>query len=79
MATSFNVHSINPKRWHPFPRTSFKVGTFVVLWIVTAILILFTLLSLGVNPTLVISVISAPFWVLVILACAKLTKMLMKE
>ena len=50
-----------------------RTGAFVWLLCFTGGMIVFAMLLLGVNPTLVISVVAAPMWVIIILICWKLS------
>lgn len=62
-------------RW--FEASSFRIGAFVMFWILAVIISIFTMLTLGVNPTLILSVLAAPFWVIVVLLCWRLSGYLM--
>tara|TARA_R110002020_G_scaffold379465_1_gene590659 strand:+ start:2203 stop:2406 length:204 start_codon:yes stop_codon:yes gene_type:complete len=55
-------------------KQSHKVGTFVLLLITLGLGFIITLLFMGVNPTLIISVVSAPMWVGIIILSLRLTK-----
>ena len=57
-----------------FDKQSNKIGTFVILLITIGFGFIFSLLVAGVNPTLVISIVSAPMWIGIIILCLKLTK-----
>jgi len=57
-----------------FDKQSQKLGTFMILLITVGLGFIVTLLVAGVNPTLVISIVSAPMWVGIIILCLKLTR-----
>ena len=57
-----------------FDKQSQKLGTYMILLITLGLGFIVTLLVAGVNPTLVISIVSAPMWVGIIILCLKLTK-----
>tara|TARA_R100000951_G_scaffold101061_1_gene92146 strand:- start:2109 stop:2315 length:207 start_codon:yes stop_codon:yes gene_type:complete len=57
-----------------FDKQSNKIGTFVILLVTLGLAFIVILLLAGVNPTLVISIVSAPMWVGIIILCLKLTK-----
>tara|TARA_R110002012_G_scaffold10968_1_gene49377 strand:- start:3190 stop:3396 length:207 start_codon:yes stop_codon:yes gene_type:complete len=57
-----------------FDKQSHKIGTFMILLITLGLGFIVSLLLAGVNPTLVISIVSAPMWVGIIILCLKLTK-----
>jgi len=42
---------------------AYRIGIFVILHILSTAVILFLMLLLGINPTLVISVVAAPLWI----------------
>lgn len=47
------------------------IGTFILLLIVVGTSIIGTALGHGVNPTLVLSIIGAPLWIIVVILCWK--------
>ncbi len=55
-----------------------RVGYFIITLITLEIIILVGLITAGVNPTLVVSVIGAPIWIAVILFSRRFTQWLMK-
>ena len=55
-------------------KQSHKIGTFVILLTTLGLGFIVSLLLIGVNPTLVISVVSAPMWVGIIILSLRLTK-----
>lgn len=55
-------------------KQSHKIGTFVILLTTLGLGFIVSLLLIGVNPTLVISVVSAPMWVGIIILALRLTK-----
>jgi|TARA_R100001480_G_scaffold126754_2_gene124639 hypothetical protein len=59
-----------------FDSKSTKLGTFIILLITLGLGFIVTMLVAGVNPTLVISIVSAPMWVCIIILALKLTKYL---
>ena len=56
----------------------FGIGLFVLIMVTATISILITMLFLNINPTLIVSVIGAPLWVMVILAVYHITKAILK-
>jgi ABC-type transport system involved in cytochrome c biogenesis permease component len=55
------------------------VGTFVLLYITVGVAIIGTAFSQGVNPTLVLSIIGAPLWIVVTILCWKGAKALIRK
>ena len=55
-------------------KQSHKIGTFVILLTTLGLGFIVSLLLIGVNPTLVISVVSAPMGVGIIILALRLTK-----
>jgi len=51
-----------------------KLGAFLLYYLMIMIASLWGALLLGLNPTLVLSVISAPYWICAILITVQLTK-----
>ena len=56
-----------------FDTYSEYIGTFILTYLGYGTLIILTLLFLGVNPTLVISVVSAPLWIIILYLSYKTT------
>lgn len=54
------------------------IGTFVLVYLSLGGGLIFMCLMLGINPTLVLSVISAPIWIFVVYISNKLTKIIVK-
>jgi hypothetical protein len=54
------------------------IGTFVITYLSLGGGMVFMLLLIGVNPTLVLSVISAPLWIAIVFLSNKLTKIIVK-
>jgi hypothetical protein len=50
-----------------FHLLAYKTGLFVLLHIAASVTIVMLMLMLGINPTLVLSVVAAPFWVLLMI------------
>ena len=63
-------------RMSPFGRVATTVGTFVFVYVCAGVLIISAMLVVGVNPTLVISVVAAPLWMGVMFAAWKVAKFL---
>lgn len=63
------------KSWR---KRSLFIGSFVLIHIIMSASILFVLLAVGINPTLVVSVLAAPLWVVVTVASWSLTKKMRK-
>lgn len=57
--------------WHKLKEFSFLnrkaswIGWFVVVHLIQSAVILFLMMAMGINPTLVVSVIAAPLWIAV--------------
>ena len=57
--------------WHRLKEFSFLnrkaswIGWFVVVHLIQSAIILLLMMALGINPTLVVSVIAAPLWIAV--------------
>ena len=59
-----------------FNKRSHKIGTFIILLTTLGLAFIVAMLMLGVNPTLVISIVSAPMWVGIIVLSLRLTRMI---
>ena len=65
--------------WHRLKEFSFLnrkaswIGWFVVVHLIQSAIILFLMMALGINPTLVVSVIAAPLWIAVAFASKFIT------
>ena len=57
-----------------FDKKSHKIVTFTILLMTMGFGFIVSMLMMGVNPTLVISVVSAPVWVGIIILAIRLTK-----
>jgi L-asparagine transporter-like permease len=62
-----------------FRRKASFLGTFVIVHVASSISILFILLVMGINPTLLVSVLGAPLWITVCICSWNLTKKLNKR
>jgi L-asparagine transporter-like permease len=62
-----------------FRRKASFLGTFVIVHVTSSISILFILLVMGINPTLLVSVLGAPLWITVCICSWNLTKKLNKR
>ena len=71
------IKNVTPNNW--FSDTTKRIGTFVLLFLSLSGGFTILLLSIGVNPTLVLSVLGAPIWILYVLLARKLTNVLMKD
>ena len=58
---------------------SLFIGSFVLTHIIMSASLLFVMLAVGINPTLVVSVLAAPLWVVVTIASWSITKKMRKE
>ena len=58
----------------PFGQAATLIGAFVLLYCLIGLIVISSMLFLGVNPTLVISVIAAPLWMGVIFLAWQLAK-----
>ena len=63
------------KSWR---KRSLFIGSFVLIHIIMSASILFIMLALGINPTLVVSDLAAPLWVVVTVTSWTLTKKMRK-
>tara|TARA_R100000353_G_scaffold160059_1_gene119652 strand:+ start:180 stop:398 length:219 start_codon:yes stop_codon:yes gene_type:complete len=65
--------------WHRLKEFSFLnrkaswIGWFVVVHLIQSAVILFLMMAMGINPTLVVSVIAAPLWIAVAFASKFIT------
>ncbi|QDP67345.1 MAG: hypothetical protein Tp1124SUR272871_25 [Prokaryotic dsDNA virus sp.] len=57
-----------------FRRKASFLGTFILIHMISSISILFALLLVGINPTLLVSVLGAPLWITVCICSWNLTK-----
>lgn len=55
------------------------IGTFVLIYLSLGGGFLFMCIVLGINPTLVMSVISAPIWIFIVYISNQITKMVIKN
>jgi len=55
-------------------RIARTIGAFVLYYLILMIASLWGALLAGVNPTMILSIVSAPYWILVILITIQLTK-----
>jgi hypothetical protein len=55
------------------------IGTFVITYLSLGGGFIFMCLMLGINPTLVMSVISAPIWIFIVYIANKITKVIMEH
>jgi len=68
------------RRWQrqlrdtPAGELAYAIGLFVLIYCSIGGLWLFVMLSAGVNPTLVLSPLSAPVWILIVLSAYRLQK-----
>ncbi len=69
------IKNVTPNNW--FSDTTKRIGTFILLFLSLSGGFTILLLSIGVNPTLVLSVLGAPIWILYVLLARKLTNMIM--
>jgi len=42
---------------------AYSIGSFIIIYLIIGSMVVISLLTLGLNPTLVISVVSAPIWI----------------
>jgi hypothetical protein len=64
------------ERYH---RKANSVGSFVLIYLMLGIVVIVSLLTIGLNPTLVISVVSAPIWIGIIFTAQAINKKVTKE
>jgi len=55
------------------------VGSFILIYLMLGSVVIVSLLTLGLNPTLVISVVSAPIWIAIIFTAQAINKKVTKE
>jgi len=55
------------------------IGTFVITYLSLGGGFIFMCLMLGINPTLVMSVISAPIWIFIVYIANKITKVIVEH
>lgn len=55
------------------------VGSFILIYLMLGSVVIISLLTLGLNPTLVISVVSAPIWIAIIFTAQAINKKVTKE
>ena len=51
-----------------------SVGSFIIIYLILGSMVVLSLLTLGLNPTLVISVVSAPIWIGIIFLSQGISK-----
>ena len=71
------IKNVTPNNW--FSDTTKRIGTFILLFLSLSGGFTILLLSIGVNPTLVLSVLGAPFWICYVLLSRKLTKAVLDD
>ena len=62
-----------------FMKTAKRIGTFVLFFLGLSGGFTTVFLALGVNPTLILSVLGAPFWICYALLSRKLTKAVLDD
>ena len=71
--------------WHRLKEFSFLnrkaswIGWFVVVHLIQSAVILFLMMALGINPTLLVSVIGAPLWISVAFVSKFITDKIMED
>ena len=55
------------------------IGTFVLVYLSMGGGFVFAMILLGINPTLVLSVIAAPIWIYIVFTSNRITKYIIKE
>tara|TARA_R100000315_G_C5095799_1_gene54975 strand:+ start:143 stop:352 length:210 start_codon:yes stop_codon:yes gene_type:complete len=53
-----------------------KLGTFFIVFITLSGAVTFILIAIGVNPTLVLSVVGAPIWIVYVLLARWITRLI---
>jgi|TARA_R100001129_G_scaffold164860_1_gene131217 Flp pilus assembly protein TadB len=53
-----------------------KLGTFFIVFITLSGAVTFMLIAIGVNPTLVLSVVGAPIWIVYVLLARWITRLI---
>jgi hypothetical protein len=75
-----SIKNVTPKKLEGmFSETARRIGTFILLFLGFSGGCTAFLLYIGVNPTLILSVLGAPVWILYVLLARKLTNVLMKD
>ena len=46
-----------------YDEKAYSIGSFIIIYLIIGSMVFISLLTLGLNPTLVISVVSAPIWI----------------
>ena len=62
-----------------YKRKATGIGSFIIIYCFLGLGVIIGLLSAGLNPTLVISVVSAPIWIAVIFLSQAINKRVMSE
>ena len=76
----FELRAAQVQQWlraSPFGTLSTRIGSFVIVYVLIGVLILSMMFMLGINPTLVISVVAAPLWIGVIFLASRVARFLM--
>tara|TARA_R110000765_G_scaffold216071_1_gene320696 strand:- start:454 stop:747 length:294 start_codon:yes stop_codon:yes gene_type:complete len=55
------------------------IGTFVLVYLSMGGGFVFSMILLGINPTLVLSVIAAPIWIYIVFTSNRITKYIIKK
>ena len=55
------------------------IGTFVLVYLSMGGGFVFSMILLGINPTLVLSVIAAPVWIYIVFTSNRITKFIIKK
>lgn len=63
----------------PLSRKANWIGWFVTVHFISSAIVLILLLGIGVNPTLVVSVIAAPLWLAVAFTSKYITDKIMEK
>lgn len=64
---------------HFINRKSVWIGYFVTVHLTLSLVILASLIGIGINPTLLVSVLGAPLWIGVAFASKMITDKIMEE
>lgn len=67
------------KQIKPISRKANWLGWFCTVHITSTILVLLLLLGMGINPTLVVSVVAAPLWLAVAFTSKYITDKIMED
>jgi|DEB0MinimDraft_10_1074344.scaffolds.fasta_scaffold22913_4 hypothetical protein len=62
-----------------YKRKATGIGSFIIIYCFIGMGVIIGLLTAGLNPTLVISVVSAPIWIAVIFLSQAINKRVIKE